>query len=291
LVRWADVIHVHDCLYLCSALAVFLSQRVEKPVILSQHIGFVSYPSSFVNEIERMAYLTLGRAVLRRATHIAFCTPAAEEFVTTLLGECNFPSSLIPYGIDTEQFKPSPTHRPSARKTLALPEQSQVVLFAGRLVEKKGVDVLLEVIRRMPSYHFLMVGDGPLRPEPAANLTWIGFVPPEEMASVYQAADVFFLPSHSEGFPLAILEAMASGLPVITSRGQTFGEILEREGAGVLSERDSTAFCQVLSQVLETPGFADSMKIRARNLVERDYSISGVGARYLELVKKLTANN
>lgn len=291
LVRWADVIHVHDCLYLCSALAVLLSRRLSKPVILSQHIGFVSYPSIFFNELERLAYSTLGRAVLRGASHIAFCTPAAQEFVTELLGRTNFPASLIPYGIDTERFKPSSIHRTPARKTLGLPEPSQVVLFAGRLVEKKGVDVLLEVIQRMPTYHFLMVGDGPVRPRPAKNLTWIPFVPPEQMPGVYQAADVFFLPSHSEGFPLAILEAMASGLPVVTSRGQTFGEILERAGAGALSERDPSAFCQALSKILETPGLANSMKIQSRNLVERDYSISGVGTRYLELVKKLAAEN
>lgn len=291
LVRWADVIHVHDCLYLCSALAVLLSRRLRKPVILSQHIGFVSYPSIFFNELERLAYSTLGRAVLRGASHIAFCTPAAEEFVTELLGRTYSPASLIPYGIDTERFKPAPTHKITARKTFGLPEPSQIVLFAGRLVEKKGVDLLLEVIRRMPSYHFFMVGDGPLRPEPEENLTWIPFLPPEQMAMVYQAADVFFLPSHSEGFPLAILEAMASGLPIVTSRGQTFGEILEREGAGALSERDPGTFCQVLSQIVETPALADSMRIRARNLVERDYSISGVGARYLELVKRLALKN
>jgi len=288
IVRWADVIHVHDCLYLSSALAVLFARRLKKPIILSQHIGFVSYPSIIFNGLERIAYFTLGRSVLRGVTHVAFCTPAAQEFVTELLRLTPVSGSLIPYGIDTDKFKPpSPSEKAAARKMLGLPEVAQVVLFAGRLVEKKGVNLFLEVSRQMSGYHFLMVGDGPLRPEHAENVTWIPFIPPEEMAAIYQAADVFFLPSHSEGFPLAILEAMASGLPVVTSRGQTFGDILEREGAGILSERVPMAFCNTLSEILKTPGLANSMGVRSRALVERDYNIKAIGAKYLRLVKEM----
>lgn len=287
LIRWADVVHVHDCLYLCSALGVLFSRRLRKPVILSQHIGFVHYSSIVFNQLERLAYSTLGRTVLCRASHIAFCTPAAEEFVKRLLDKVPVASSLIPYGIDTERFKPASVEKNVARDAFGLPEVSPVVLFAGRLVEKKGVSLLIEMICDLPEYHFLMVGDGPLRPEPVKNLTWIPFIPSEQMPLVYQAADLFCLPSHSEGFPLAILEAMASGLPVVTSRGQTFGEILEREGAAMLADRDRAAFCQSVSRILETPQLRNSMEIRARELVERDYDIEHVGARYLELVKKL----
>lgn len=291
LIQWADVVHVHDCLYLCSALAVFLARQFSKPVILSQHIGFVSYPSILFNGLERVAYSTLGRAVLRGANHIAFCTPAAAEYVTEMIGPTHSRASLIPYGIDTERFTPAPARKLSLRNQFRLPEESRLVLFAGRLVEKKGIDLLLEVIRLVPGCHFFIVGDGPLQPEPAENLTWVRFVPPDQMATVYQTADVFFLPSHSEGFPLAILEAMASGLPVVTSRGQTFGEIIEREGAGLLSDRTATAFCQRIKEVFDRPELAVSMKLRARQLVERDYSIAAVGTRYLELVNALVCKN
>jgi glycosyltransferase involved in cell wall biosynthesis len=291
LIRWADVVHVHDCLYLCSALAVFVARQFSKPVIISQHIGFVSYPSILFNGLERVAYSTLGRAVLRGASYIAFCTPAAAEFVTELLEPMHSPASLIPYGIDTERFKPAPSQKRSVRDQFRLPEESPLVLFAGRLVEKKGIDLLLQVIRLTPRCHFFIVGDGPLKPEPAKNLTWVQFIPPEQMAAVYQTADVFFLPSHSEGFPLAILEAMASGLPVVTSRGQTFGEIIEREGAGVLSDRTATAFCQRLNEIFDWPEQTSSMKLRARQLVKRDYSIAALGTRYLELVNALACKN
>jgi glycosyltransferase involved in cell wall biosynthesis len=63
LIRWADVIHVHDCLYFSSAVAAVIARRLKKPLIVSQHIGFVNYPSRFLNALERTAYATVGRAV------------------------------------------------------------------------------------------------------------------------------------------------------------------------------------------------------------------------------------
>jgi glycosyltransferase involved in cell wall biosynthesis len=68
LVEWADVIHVHDCLYLGSALSVLFARRSGKKVVLSQHIGMVSYDSALLNGTARLAYGTLGRAVLERAS-------------------------------------------------------------------------------------------------------------------------------------------------------------------------------------------------------------------------------
>jgi D-inositol-3-phosphate glycosyltransferase len=288
LVQWADVIHVHDCLYFGSAIATLLARRVRKPILLSQHIGSVRYPSRILNGLERAAYSTLGRIVLRSASHIVFCTPAAEEFITALLGKRSIAASFIPYGIDTRRFRP-PTleKRVTARKDLNLPDSPRTVLFAGRLVEKKGINLFLEVSRRMPPHHFLVVGDGPIRPALADNLTWIPFVSPDEMEKVYHAADVLLLPSHSEGFPLAILESMAVGLPVITSKGQTFAKLLEREGACLVADRTPAAFREAVARLWNTPGLAATIAARSRELAVRDYSAEVMGARYLELIQHL----
>ena len=292
LVKWGDVLHVHDCLYASSALGMFLAQRARTPVLLSQHIGFVRYPSSFLNGLERLAYYTLGRAVLRGASHVVFCTPAAEEFVTELLGRPPAMASTIPYGIDTRRFRPiTPAERAQVRRKLGLPESSRVVLFAGRLVEKKGVDLFLEVSRQTPSCYFFMVGGGPLRPHSADNLTWIPFVPPNQMERIYHAANVLLLPSHSEGFPMSVLEAMATGLPVITSKGQTFADLLEREGACLVAERTPVGFREALTKFLETPGLAATIAARSRELVVRDYSLEAMEKRYLALIRDLAASS
>lgn len=104
---------------------------------------------------------------------------------------------------------------------------------------------------------------------------------------VYQAADVLLLPSHSEGFPLAILEAMAVGLPVIVPQGETFAALLACEGACLAAERTTAAFCRALDELWGTPGLGAALGARARQLVVRDYSLGVVGARYLALVRDL----
>jgi glycosyltransferase involved in cell wall biosynthesis len=288
LVGWADVLHVHDCLYLGSALTVLLARRARKPVLLSQHVGFVRYPFVILNGIERLAYHTLGRAVLQGASHIAFCTQAAEQFVVALLGARPKAASTIPYGIDTGRFRP-PTHeeRLEARRALRLPESGPVVLFVGRLVDKKGATLPPEMCRQISGFHFLMVGDGPLRPEGKDNLTWLPHVPLEQMGMVYRAADVFLLPSHSEGFPVAVLEAMASGLPVIAPKGQAFTTFLEGQEACLSAERTPEALCQALRNLAERPGLAAALASRSRALVAEEWSLKAMRSRYLTLIRNL----
>jgi D-inositol-3-phosphate glycosyltransferase len=292
LAHWADVLHVHDCLYMGSFLAAVMARRSKKPLVVSQHIGFVEYPSAILNSVERTAYATIGRAVLRSASHIVFCTPAAGEFVRALLPHSAPPSSVIPNGIDTRRFRtPSLSERERARHELGLPSKGPIVLFTGRLVEKKGIDVFVEVIKRMPSLNFLLIGDGPLRPAPATNLRWLPFVSPQRMETAYRASDAFVLPSHSEGLPMSILEAMATGLPVLTSRGQTFADDFERERACAVSERSATAFCEHITRIFETPGLAEGLGDRARALVERRYSLEAVRDSYSSLVRSLASEN
>jgi len=291
LVRWADVLHAHDSLYEASAVAALLARRARKPLILSQHIGFVKYRSKLLNGVEHLANQTLGRAVLCSATRLVFCTTAAKLFAEPFINGEGVKSSFIPNGIDTDRFRPpTSTERESARRTLGVPTAARVALFVGRLVEKKGVDVLAELIERTPSHFFLIVGDGPLRtliPKEAANLALFPEVAPEQMAKFYQASDVFVLPSHGEGLPLSVQEAMASGLPVIVSRDEAFVEVLDHEGACAATARTSEAFCDSLERLASDQGAYTTLSDRSRELAVRDWSLDVMTERYISLIHEL----
>lgn len=291
LVEWADVLHVHDCLYMGSALAVRLARRHRKPVLLTQHIGFVRYSLALLNGIERFANYTLGRAVLRGASHLVFATPAAEEFVSSLLNGRPDNATTIPNGIDTNRFiPPSPAQREEARRDLKLPDLRQVVLFVGRLVEKKGINHVVEVCKQMGSHHFLIIGDGPMKsmiPVASHNLTWLPHVPPEAMHKFYRAADLFLLPSHGEGLPIAVQEAMAAGLPVVISKDEVFAAALEREGACVAIERKAEAILKALILLTAAPEMKLELTRRARGMVEREWSLDSMAKRYLSLMSNL----
>ena len=133
-----------------------------------------------------------------------------------------------------------------------------------------------------------MVGDGPLRPPVLENLTWLPYVPQERMDLVYQASDVFLLPSQGEGFPVAVHEAMAAGMPVIVSKGEPFADILKQEGAGLPVERKASALSEAIIQVFEASGLAASLGKSARELAVQNCSVHTMGTRYLRIIQKLT---
>lgn len=134
---------------------------------------------------------------------------------------------LIPNGIDNAIFRPpTVTEKREARSRLDLSEYYVIVLYVGRLISTKCVDLLLQAWSRLTSDRpstLLIVGDGPERQnlECLASSLELGSVrfegTTDDVPSYLQAADVFVLPSQEEGLPVALLEAMASGLTVVVT--------------------------------------------------------------------------
>ena len=136
---------------------------------------------------------------------------------------------VVPYGVDTHRFKPR-----AAPKTGGL----LIVLYFGGLKPRKNVGALLGVWEKVapdfPNARLVIAGGGPLLPAYQSlvrkhripNVSFLGYVPEADKPFVYQSADVFVFPSTLEGFGLPVLEAMASGLPVITSTASDFAHWL-----------------------------------------------------------------
>ncbi len=209
-------------------------------------------------------------------------------FVTELLNGRPGAASDVPNGIETGRFRP-PTgaERSAARGRFGLPGSGRVVLFVGRLVEKKGAGLFVEVSRRLPAHHFFMVGDGPLRPPALENLTWLPFAEPERMHLVYRAADAFLLPSRSEGYPVSVLEAMATEVPVIAPVGHAFARELVERQACLLAGRTEAELSEALGSLLATPDLARSIAARAREIVVEEHSRDVMAQRYLAICTAL----
>jgi glycosyltransferase involved in cell wall biosynthesis len=222
-VRWADVVHVHDCQYPGSAFAIRFARRYGRPSLLTQHIGLKIYRSAILNGVQHAVYATMGRAALRGASRLTFATPTAEAHVRDLLRVLPADACAIPNGMDLGRFTAGgPAARRDARRALGIPEDRAVALFAGRLVERKGLPLLLDVARRTPDAIFVIAGDGPLSSllvDAPVNIRWSRSIPHAEMPVYYRAADCLLLLSEGEGFPLVVQEALASGLiPIVSDR-------------------------------------------------------------------------
>ncbi len=174
-------------------------------------------------------------------------------------------------------------------------------MFVGRLHSNKGLDVLLtafqQVIRRRPDqgWRLWLVGDGPLRSQLEAQAADLGLAERmkfwgwvENVSSLLAQADVFVLPSRTEGISNALLEAMAVGLPcVATSIGGNV-DLLQTHQAGLLVPPDDVnALAEALLSLGGTEALRAQLGRRARQMVEAHFSIDSVAQQYLELYHSL----
>lgn len=207
----ADLVHLHDALYLPCILAMLFSKLRRKPVVLTQHIGDLPLRSRMLHAVLRFLNRTLVGGMLGAADQVVFIA----DQVMAYFGEFaryRRPPLLIPNGVDHDVYRPDPL-RPSSPVAR--------LLFVGRFVEKKGVQHLRGCVD-LSGTIWTFIGKGPLSPSNWSalpeNVTVIEGLPPEAIVPHYQQADLLVLPSHGEGFPLVVQEALACGTPVLVGR-------------------------------------------------------------------------
>ncbi|WP_309119112.1 glycosyltransferase family 1 protein [Paenibacillus sp.] len=161
-------------------------------------------------------------------------------------------------GIAADQFGPG-VDRDAALRSFGIDPSSFVALYVGRLAAEKSVDILFEAYRSLPEderagLELVVAGDGPLYRElaesivPGERIKLLGFVEGRRLAELYAASDVFLFPSATETFGNVVLEAMASGTPVVGARAGGVADNVRHGDTGWLCPpRDAAAFAAALS--------------------------------------------
>lgn len=206
--RSCDVLHAHGCLYLTSVLAV-LAQRTGVPLFVTEHVGAVPYHAPALRAVQRVAWAVIGDRVARGCAGLIAYNARVEEYLRQ-----RFPREQVHFignGVDVDVFHPpSDGERAAARQRLGLPSDAVLGLFVGREAEKKN----LEAVLQSRSQHYQLVVCGAVRHLPDGVLN-LGAVPHAVMSDVYAATDFMIHAAVGEGFPVAVQEAAASGLPVV----------------------------------------------------------------------------
>lgn len=224
--------------------------------------------------------------VLRRAAHVTVMNEEMAQLVRGL-GAVSEKVSVMPMGVDLEVFQEAVLRR-------VRPTQGVRLLFVGRLVEKKGLGILLDAIRaaRDLSVRLTVVGDGPLRStlEEAArglDVSFVGQLGRTELAKVYAEHDVILVPSvlagsgDKDGLPVALLEAMASGCAVVASDLPGINEAVVNERDGILvASGDVDALTAAVRRVCSDPALLEKLATAAAERAE-EYSITRVGGAYV----------
>jgi glycosyltransferase involved in cell wall biosynthesis len=201
--------------------------------------------------------------------------------------------------VDISRFTPASLgEKAKAKEALGLPAETAVVGTVARLVQRKGIDVLLRAFAVVSDHHqahLVIVGDGPLGDELRAlarelkiadSISWLGFQ--ADAVKWLQTMDVFAFPSRLEGVPNAVLEAMAVGLPIVATTIGGVTDLLEKGGTGVLIPPDDPdAMAGELDRLLGDPSIRADLGDRARKRAVEEFALSGSIARLVDLYGNL----
>ena len=282
LTRWADVLQVHGPLYPTSLAAMVAARAAGTPAVITQHIQPSVYAQRTVRAVHRTAWRTMAAANLRMADGIIAVNPPAARYLESI--QADFVA--IPNGTDTDAFHPvDAAGRRRAREQLGLPLDGPLLIFVGRLVERKGLEVVLDALPDLGSWRALVVGDGVRRDEipdhPA--LSWIPRLDPSQMPVAYQAADAVLFPARGEGLPLVVQEGMATGLPVLARDDEVFAGPLMEEGL-LLPVRDASDVLAHL-RTLDAPR-RDALGAAGRAWAESRWSWEGAVDAHLAVLER-----
>ncbi len=290
----ADAVHIHGLWEHSTLEAARTAQRLRKPYILSAH-GMLEPWALERSRAKKKVYAALFERPNLQAASCLHALTGAEARNYRGFG-AKGPIAIIPNGVDVpSSLDPEPffAQFPATRG-------KRLVLFLGRLHAKKGVDLLLgawaSLAREFPNACLVLAGPpedatGAGLPQLAESLgvaaqtLCTGMLQPTMKWSALAAAEIFALPSHSEGLSVATLEAMGAGVPVIVTRECNLPEAAEH-GAGWEIPLTVEALRAALETSLRnTPEANKAMGRKGAALVERQYSWAVVAGQMAELYR------
>ena len=268
--------------------------RFDASLLLGRMLSIPVYATfqGSTGEANVLSAIWKGRTV-RRAAGLIVAARAEADRLRRRYGT-NIRVERIPNPLNVATWKAG--DRGAARRTLRIPAEARLVVWHGRVaIHAKGLDVLLLAWRKIRDarpqldVRLVMVGTGEDAPQFAAMLEEMGQIgitwrneyvtDPEIIRTLLSAADVYAFPSRLEGFPVAPIEAMACGLPVIAADASGASEIVGGDHAGgiLVPTGDVDAFAEALGRLIDDPALATEYGRAARRRAEDVFAIEPVG--------------
>jgi len=306
-----DAVHVHEPFQMgIFGLGYAKHARIPLVVTVHQLPWFVAsyFPESFRPFIEKTLWL-YARISLKR--YAAVISPT-QTIATIIEQKIGLKPNVISYGLDTQRFHPpfgteSSTGKGQhlanvTRKRLDLPLNTPLILHAGRLDKDKNVDNVIRAVApaiRESKAHLLIVGDGCLKKrlihlcmelDIDQRVHFAGYVSPQDMPEIYRAADIFITASEVETQGIVLLEAAASGLPIVAVDATCISEVVHDQVNGILVRPgDIGYFSEAVLTLINHPKRSSKMGLNGRILIKK-YNTQNTWSQhetlYLEMIKQ-----
>lgn len=280
--------------------------RKTKPIILTIHSSSKYHPmvrhGLFRLALVRAVYRLAERFVLSRVDRVLLICEEDYAYYVSRYPWLRAKFTVIQNSVDLSFF--SPIERSSARKLYDLNTSDLVVAYCGRLSGEKRLGILLEafaeVVRRRPSAHLLIGGDGPemasLREKATSlglsNVRFLGMLSRNNVRELLSCADVFVLPSSYEGLPNAVLEALACGVPVVAADVGGVREILSGElEPFVLKRLDPRSLAEKILEAAQRGPEIGPLCIKRAQDFDATRIVPKLEAMYLDVLRSATSGD
>lgn len=281
----ADVVHLHSVFLWPTLAAARAAQAAGVPYVLSPRGMLVRELIARRSAWVKRAWIALFERRTIAAAAAVHCTSELEREELLALGLHPRETFVVPNGVEL------PGAPPAAART-------DTILYLGRINWKKGLDRLVEAMREIPQGRLVIAGNDEeglaprLRAQAeaagvAARVSFPGHVEGAAKQELLAAAAVVVLPSVSENFGNAVLEAMAAGCPVVVTKGVGLAEAVASAGAGLVADPDPPALARAIRAYLEDPAARAKAGAAAATLARERYGWDRVAAQMIQHYARL----
>lgn len=296
-----DIIHIHHP-FLLSSPAIIYGRDLGIPKILTLHTQYEKYTHYLSPIPERLTQEVVKKIITNLADKVnCFTTPSSS--MKELIKNYGIKKRIevIPNAIKLEAFREKEERKcREIREKYNLKEDEKIILYLGRVAKEKSIDKLLEVIalikrRGIDKVKLLIVGKGPALEELqelakvlqiAPEVIFTGEVRNEEVKNYYKIAYLFVTASLTETFGIVIIEALASGIPVLAVKAPGIVDIITDGVEGILVENEVGQFAEALEKVVKNPQLREVLSQGALK-TSAQYDIDTISERMLNLYQEI----
>jgi glycosyltransferase involved in cell wall biosynthesis len=295
-VREFDLVHIHALFSFPSITAARAARRRGVPYIIAPVGTLARWGRTHRHPLmKRVSLFLFERRIMRHASAMQF-TSEKEKSEALEIASTRHPV-VVPNPVDA----PTDGSPEAIFKRFPVLRERRVILFLSRIDQTKGLDILIEslttVRETFPDVALLIAGSGDAKLERRLRdlsntlglddeILWTGFVTGEDKAAAFSVAEIAVLPSRSESFGIAAVEALAEGIPVVVSNGVAIANHLNASGAALLCEQDPMSLAKSICTLLSDEELRRQLSDNGQKLVRADYSPASVAQQLVALYEE-----
>lgn len=302
-----DLVHAHGVF----DYYTFVTSRFStyKPMIISSHGSIMNYALSTNRHVKKYLYLnSIVKSIIRKASVIHLLSHyEKEEFLNVFKAnseELKYKIRLVPNGVNLEEFKNLPS-KGSFKQRYSVLKDKRYIIFLGRINAIKGLDILVGSFKKLAiideDLYLVIVGpdnegygervkkwlkDAGL----LGRSVFTGMLTGRDKLEAFVDAEAFVLPSYSENFGIAVVEAMACGIPVVISNKVGVYKEIEGNKAGIVVETDPERLFIGIKTLLDNDEARREVAQNGKKLVEEYYNIDKVADKMIKTYQEILSN-